>query len=77
MHEHVSVSSTLQMVRSSAWSVTVCSSTSTGVRVYSTSRVPRSAQRLMCCSGNLRSVRCVSGLSRKRPSRPTCAQCHC
>lgn len=47
MQQQVSVSSTLRMTRSSPCSVTVRSSTSTGVRVYNTSELPRSAQRLM------------------------------
>ena len=71
MQEHVSVSSTVRMVVSSACSVTVRSSTSTGVLVYSTRLVPRSAQRLMWLSGYLRSARAPSGLSTNRPSRPT------
>ena len=66
------MSSTLPMVRSSPCSVMVRSSTSTGVRVYRLSRFPRRAHLLTCSSGNLRNVRCVSGLRRKRPSSPIC-----
>ena len=64
------MSRTFCIVCWSPCSVIVCSSTSTGVFVYSTRLDPRSAHRLIWLRGYFRSVLDPSGLHITSPSRP-------
>jgi len=73
MQQLVRVSSAERMVLSPPWRVTVTSSTSDGVLVYSTRLESLRAQRLMWLRGYFRSILCVSRDDMKTPSRPISA----